>query len=131
LPGEHLPPIEGKLNVALEPATIQATGIVVSLDNQATAEGVSVADRVALRSQYLREWVAACITVVFLVANSAALYLLFRLMTLDQRNLRTHLMDPGDRVVTAQVIMTLLGATTVQVGVIAVIIARFLFPRRP
>jgi hypothetical protein len=42
-----------------------------------------------------------------------------------------HLIAPGDRIISAQVIMALLGATTVQVGAIAVLIARYLFPGRP
>ncbi len=37
---------------------------------------------------------------------------------------------PGDRIITPQVIMTLLGATTVQVGAIAIIITRYLVPGR-
>jgi hypothetical protein len=35
---------------------------------------------------------------------------------------------PDQRIITEHVIMTLLGATTVQIGSIATIIARYLFP---
>jgi hypothetical protein len=47
---------------------------------------------------------------------------------LDQSNIAAHLITPADRIITNQVVMTLLGATAVQVGAIAVIIARYLFP---
>jgi hypothetical protein len=40
------------------------------------------------------------------------------------------LITPADRIITSQVIMALLGATTVQAGAIAAIIARYLFPGR-
>lgn len=49
---------------------------------------------------------------------------------LDQTNIEHKLISPGDRIIDHQVIMTLLGATTVQVGFIAAIIARYLFPGR-
>jgi hypothetical protein len=38
---------------------------------------------------------------------------------LDEINIGWHLVTPSDRISTNQVIMTLLGATTVQVGTIA------------
>jgi hypothetical protein len=40
------------------------------------------------------------------------------------------LITPADRIITSQVVMALLGATAVQVGAIAVIIAQYLFPGR-
>jgi hypothetical protein len=47
---------------------------------------------------------------------------------MDQNNIASKLITPGDRIITSQVFMALLGATTVQVGAIMVIIARYLFP---
>jgi hypothetical protein len=52
-------------------------------------------------------------------------------VVLDEFNIAWHLIAPGDRIIGGQVIMALLGATTVQVGTIAVVIARYLFPGRP
>jgi hypothetical protein len=49
---------------------------------------------------------------------------------LDQVNIEHSLVSPSDRIINHQVIMTLLGATTVQVGTLATIIARYLFPGR-
>jgi hypothetical protein len=67
----------------------------------------------------------------FLKANGLTLIALALLVVLDEINLNLHLIAPGDRVITEKVIMALLGATTVQVGVIAALIARYLFPGRP
>jgi hypothetical protein len=53
------------------------------------------------------------------------------LVILDEINIARHLIAPGDRIIGSQVIMSLLGATTVQVGAIAALIARHLFPSRP
>jgi hypothetical protein len=49
---------------------------------------------------------------------------------LDQHNIAQSIIAPADRIVNNQVIMTLLGATTVQVGAITAVIARYLFPGR-
>ena len=49
---------------------------------------------------------------------------------MDQNNIASKLITPGDRIITSQVFMALLGATTVQVGAIMVIITRYLFPGR-
>jgi len=120
--------VPGDLPPKAAQAAAAALGIrEIKLASETEREAVSFSDR---RTQYLREIVAGCIMVVFIVANSIALYLLFRLMILDQRNLRAHLIAPGDRIITGQVIMALLGATTVQVGAIAAIMARYLFPGR-
>jgi hypothetical protein len=88
----------------------------------------TIAERIALRTQYLREWVAGGIMLLFVVANVVTLGAVYMLVQLDQGNLQGHLITPADRIITNQVIMTLLGATAVQVGAIAVIIARYLFP---
>jgi hypothetical protein len=66
----------------------------------------------------------------FIAANSVTLVALAGLVALDEINIALHLIAPGERIVGSQVIMALLGATTVQVGTIAVIIARYLFPGR-
>jgi hypothetical protein len=67
----------------------------------------------------------------FLKANGLTLVAVAVLVLLDEINIAVHLTAPGDRIITEKVIMALLGATTVQVGVIAALIARYLFPSRP
>jgi hypothetical protein len=65
------------------------------------------------------------------LAKGLTLAALAILVLLDEINIALHLIAPGDRIITEKVIMALLGAATVQVGAIAAIIARHLFPGRP
>lgn len=58
------------------------------------------------------------------------LFVFAGLVYLDQSNMGNHVITPDQRIITEKAVMTLLGATTVQIGTIAVIIARYLFPRR-
>ncbi len=117
--------------LAEESDTCSAAGDVVSLDREAAREGLSVADRVTLQDADLRKWMAESVVPAFLWANGLTLAAVAVLVLLDEVNVAAHLIAPGDRIISAQVIMALLGATTVQVGAIAALIARYLFPGRP
>jgi hypothetical protein len=131
LPSDR-PPVTGGLSLTEEAAKLQASGVVVSLAREADRQELSVADQVTLREADLREWMANKVVPLFLKANRWTLIALGVLVLLDEINLAVHLMKPSDRIINAHVIMTLLGATTVQVGAIAATIARYLFPgRRP
>ena len=128
MPGEYLPPNEGRGDATLGPVTAQATGIV-SLN--AEASPISVHDQIALKDAALRDWMAKDVIPAFLKTNVATLGAITALAILDEVNIAWDWIAAGDRIISAQVIMTLLGATTVQVGAIAVLIARYLFPGRP
>jgi hypothetical protein len=67
----------------------------------------------------------------FIWANGITLVALAVLVVLDEINLAEHLVSSADRIINHQVVMALLGATTVQIGTIAAIIARYLFQHRP
>jgi len=66
----------------------------------------------------------------FVQANAVMLAARGVRVLLDEINILFRLVSPGDRIITPQVFMTLVGATTVQVGAIAATIARYLFPGR-
>jgi len=74
--------------------------------------------------------VANKVVPAFTKANGFTLAALGLLWIVDELNLVFHLASPGDRIITSGVVMTLLGATTVQVGSVAAVIARYLFPGR-
>ena len=61
----------------------------------------------------------------------ASIFRLYAVYLDDVANLRLKLETAGERVVNAQVLMALLGATTVQLGSMAVIMAKYLFPVPP
>jgi CRISPR/Cas system-associated protein Csm6 len=130
LPGDQ-PPSEGNFARHISDTLKTSDSFqVVSLEKEAERVGLSVADQLRMRDQALREWLANKVMPSFLWANGLALGAIVLLVALDEINIYFRLAAPGDRIVSSQVIMTLLGATTVQVGVIAAIIARYLFPGR-
>ena len=130
MPGDRVPPIEGRLAAAQEPATVHAKAEVVSLDAVAEREGLSVADQIALQDAEQRKAITGRMLQTFIAANTVTLVGVALLVVLDEINLWSKLAPAGDRIITQQVIIGLLAATTVQVGAITVIIARYLFPGR-
>ncbi len=107
-----------------------ATGDLTSVSLKEAAEGLSVDDQIKLGDADLRRSVADQVVKTIVRANSATLIVPGVLAAVDESNIYFHLSSPGDRIITNQVIMALLGATTVQVGAIAIIIAPYLFPSR-
>jgi hypothetical protein len=130
LPAEPTPNGGGD-DLTVTPGTgrVAFTGQVVSLN--AEARPYSVQDQIALQDADLRKRVAYWTIGTFIGANFVTLVALGYLARLDQSNIASKLIAPGDRIITSQVFIALLGATTVQVGAIMVIIARYLFPGRP
>jgi hypothetical protein len=108
----------------------KAEVVNVDLAKEADWVEISITDQIALRHQDLREWMVERVVPAFRWANAATLIAPGVLVVLDEVNIWRHLASPADRVITSQVFMALLGATTVQVGSIAFLIARYLFPGR-
>jgi hypothetical protein len=96
-----------------------------------TAEAqIGVSDKIALSDAGLRKVVAIAIVFAFLVVNGAVLmgvWLAFRqdiaLLTTTGTNF-----TPKDRLVTTELLMTLVGATTVQLGALIVLMGKYIFP---
>jgi hypothetical protein len=127
LPGDRPPPaaevpqgaVAGYQALSLEKEEKRVVGQFYSVDEQ-----------IKRSDARLRRWMAGRVMRTFVLANCVTLAALGTLVVLDEINIVSHLVAPGDRIITNQVTMTLLGATTVQVGTIAAIIARYLFPGR-
>jgi hypothetical protein len=124
LSGDRAPPIDQ------EPVTVRVKAEVISLDAVAEREGLSVADQIALQDAEQRKAITGRMLQTFIAANTVTLVGVALLVVLDEINLWSKLAPAGDRIITQQVIIGLLAATTVQVGAITVIIARYLFPGR-
>ena len=103
--------------------TISATGEVLSLEKEAERERLFVDDRIKLDDQKLRSRTTIGFVGVFIIGDVLTLAALAYLGWLDQLNIEQRLIKAGERIVNTQVIMTLLAATTVQVGAISIIIA--------
>jgi hypothetical protein len=94
----------------------------------ATAErGLSVKDRIALSDATIRRQTAIVILALFAATNILSVLFVGVLYFFDQRDIADHLIPATGRVITPSVVMSLLGATTVQLGAIAVIMARGIF----
>ena len=88
---------------------------------------LSVKDRIALGDAAIRRNIAYVTIGLFTLVNIVTLIFIGILYYFDQRDIAKHLIPANDRVVNAQVVISLLGATTVQLGAIAVIMARGVF----
>ncbi|MGC9268605.1 hypothetical protein [Acidiphilium sp.] len=89
--------------------------------------GLSVKDRIALGDAAIRRQIAIVILSLFAVTNVLSVVFIGVLYYFDQRDIADHLIPATARVITPSVVMSLLGATTVQLGAIAVIMARGIF----
>jgi hypothetical protein len=88
---------------------------------------LSVKDEIALSDANVRRNVALWIMLLFAIVNVFTLGVLIWLGREDQHDLVRKLITPAGRLVNKDVIIALLGATTVQLGSIAVIMARYVF----
>lgn len=124
------PSVEARGNATIGPISAAGT-VVVSLDSEANRVRLSVSDQIAVQDASLRRWMAVRVVWTFIVANAVTLIVIGGLAWLDQHDLSAKLISPPDRIIDRQVILGLLGATTIQLGTIAAIMARYLFPGLP
>jgi hypothetical protein len=72
-----------------------------------------------------------CILIIFIGLNSAVMYFIFQAFEQDTARFQTVAnLRPEDRLVTTSVVLSLIGATVVQVGSAIAMIALYLFPRK-
>jgi len=88
---------------------------------------LSVGEQVQLSDAQVRRQLSTWIMGLFGVVNIFTLALIVWLACADQSELAAKIIPAGDRVIDAQVIVSLLGASTVQLGSIAVIMVRLVF----
>jgi hypothetical protein len=126
LPDKRLPTVCGGLNQQLEPSSLRAEGVVISVAKRADERLIDL----EARTQDLREKVVARIIPVFIGMNLTTVAVIGLLAGFDEVNIGLHSITPDGRVITPQVIMSLLAASAVQLGSIAVIISKYLFTYR-
>ena len=90
--------------------------------------GLSVQDINRLRDAALRRAVTYAIVGAFLFVNLLTTLGIAWIYRNDQAELARHLITPADRIITTNIVVTAVGATTVQLGALALLIGRFLFP---
>ena len=99
----------------------------ISLSAEVT-KFASTDDEIALGDLAIRKNFARDIVILFAVANGFVLLGLGVIFRVDCVQLSAKQILPAQRLVSSQVIMALLGATTVQLGTVVLTIARAIFP---
>ncbi len=89
---------------------------------------VSVPDRIALSDARLRTWVAVSIVATFIIANGIVLAGVWLMFNREMVALQGKVYDASLRVITSSLLMTLVGATTVQLGALTILMGKYLFP---
>jgi len=85
--------------------------------------------QIARGEHEMRRDLARGILKIFVVGNAALWILVVVLVLIDVVTITDGIAKPADRVIDQAVVKTLIGATTVQVGIIMAVIARSLFRR--
>jgi len=98
-----------------------------TVDLQSAESQISVSDKIALQKAAIRRVVSYWIVGLFGTLNIITILVIIWLATVDQGNIAAKLIPAADRIVGPKVLISLLGATTVQLGTIAVIMARYVF----
>lgn len=88
----------------------------------------STADKIALGEHEIRKRFARDIIGLFVATNVFVMIGLGVVFWQDCVQLAAHRIAPADRIIDGKVVMTLLGAATVQLGAVIYTIARAIFP---
>ncbi len=108
----------------------RATKFSATLDapkRENVSSGLTPGEQVLLSDAETRKSISRWIMRLFAVVNIVTLGLILGLAVGDQRQLAAGLIKPDERLIDSQVLMAMLGATTVQLGTIAVIMAKYMF----
>lgn len=90
---------------------------------------LTVRDQLDLAELKLRSEIAQKIIAEFIRANYAILLFLLIIFAIESLFLLFEKLQPNGRIINASVITTLIGATTVQFGAIALLVSQWLFPK--
>lgn len=88
----------------------------------------TVPEQIALRDVAIRERFASTVLWLFVATNAFVMTALGILYWQDVTQLVAGRIAPADRIIDAHVVITLLGATTVQLGAVIYTLARAIFP---
>ena len=111
---------------ASAPAIVLAQPL--GIGSYADREGYTVGEEIALTDAKVRRTVSYVIVGAFVFANLVTLAGVAIIVREDNANIVAHAMAAQDRVITPGVVMALVGATTIQLGALAVTMGRYLYP---
>jgi len=87
----------------------------------------TLAERIALSDARVRQHVSYAIAAAFLAANFLTLAGVAYIFETDNANIIAKIIAPEYHVINANVVMTVVGGTTVQLGALALTMGRYLY----
>jgi hypothetical protein len=89
---------------------------------------VTVAEQIALTDATVRAHVSYAVAGAFVATNLLTAIGVAYIFIQDNANLVASLITTSDRVITPNVVMTIIGATTIQLGALALTMGKYLYP---
>ncbi|MFZ5836395.1 MAG: hypothetical protein ACOY2B_13595 [Pseudomonadota bacterium] len=103
-------------------------------DLNETAKEIGALERAQARAMdadtQSRVWMAVTVSVSFIILNAAMMALIWTAFNADMSLLRDKLIENDQRLITTNIMMSLIGATVVQTGAILFAITGYLFPKK-
>lgn len=96
----------------------------------AAVENLSVKEKIDLAELELRSEIARNIIKQFVRVNLCVLAMVVVVFLFDALLVYRDVIHANDRIINSNVVMTIIGATTVQFGAIAFAVSQWLFPRK-
>ncbi len=91
---------------------------------------ITIAEKIALTDSRVRTHISYAVAGTFLMANLLILAGVAYVFHADDLDLAAKIIAPKDRIVTADVLIAVVGGTTVQLGALAITMGKYLFPRQ-
>ncbi len=95
----------------------------------AETASLSIGEKIALNDARVRTHVSYAVAGAFVLANMLTLAGVAYIFREDNRNIVAKLITPSERVITSPVVMTIIGATTIQLGALALAMGKYLYPK--
>jgi hypothetical protein len=92
--------------------------------------GLSVRDHIDVEELELRKTISKVIVGSFVFINLIVLIMISAIYAIDTFLIHSKTLDHDGRLVTSNVLLSIIGATTVQLGAIAIAISYWLFPKK-
>jgi hypothetical protein len=101
---------------------------ILTIEEYILAQELRIRDENARAERRLRDFATNIITRVFTIANIVMLAAVAVASAADYYFIEQKFISPKERLIDSRVVMSLVGATTVQLGAIMVTIYRYIFP---
>jgi len=122
-------PDENRTGTSPQEIVTEKNVIHVSLNAVEEKQPITISDQILLSDSATRKRVTYTIVSAFILANISTYIMIYLIYYRDQAELAAHMVLPQQRTITTGIVISVIGATTVQLGALALAIGRYLFPR--